>query len=346
MYRSYDEVKAVIAIQTYIEFFKLDVDEMGVVDMEVDGDGSDSGLRVWGTPKDKSLASIPNIKYLSPQSLPLLYDIKVKDREEYVNLLLNDSRKIEELDSAVDDPDYYPDEYNLGVDMEKFISIYGSCPICRERTLRQFSKENMPVVDLICINPAHDIDMGPILWQVKASSSFSYFSNDGRNKYITVGSRNWGNSIHTNHVKEEKDFYLGYICLYVSIDEINRQYIIRENSFVVIPDTKRLDLPYYQYLNQDQKNSLPNLGGIPPRIKKNIITWYNCDVNQIVSSGMNLPLTIKLDELIIYNNIQILESIYLTKYLGIRRSQRLAKVTKKLFPGVGGSTKYKIEYTY
>ena len=91
MYRSYDEVKAVIAIQTYIEFFKPNVDEMGVIDMELDGDGSDSGLRVWGTPKDKTFASIPNIKYLSPQSLPLLYDIKVEDREEYVNLLLNES---------------------------------------------------------------------------------------------------------------------------------------------------------------------------------------------------------------------------------------------------------------
>jgi len=343
MYKSYNEVKAYIAIQTYKEYFKIEREVTEDMDMDIDEDSSQ--LRVWGTPKDKSLKSIPNIKYLSPESHPLLYDIPEKDRADYVNLLLDDTRKVDELNSAVHDPDYYPNEYSLGVDMEKFISIYGKCPICKERSLRQFSKDNMPVVDLICINPDHDIDLGPRLWQVKASSTSNYFSNNGPNNYITIGSRNWGNSIHTNYVKEEKDFYLGYICLYVSIDEEKQQYNIGRDSFVVIPNTKMLNWPHhYQYLNSTQKSTLSSKVDNPYILSKNVIKWYNCDTFNISSSGMDLPSIIKLDDLIRYNNIQILESIYLTKYLGIRRSKRLASVSKTLFSG--GSIIYKIEYTY
>ena len=308
----------------------------------MDVDEAPSQLRVWATPKDKSLAKIPNIKYLSPQSRPLLYDIPEEDRAEYVNILLADTRTVEELNSANHDPDYYPEEHTLGEDMEQFISIYGKCPICKEKTLRQFSKKNMPVVDLICINHEHNIDNGPILWQVKASTTSSYFSNEGHNNYITIGSRNWGNSIHNNHI--EKDFFLGYICLYVSIDEA-RRYRIDPRSFVVFPNTKISEWPYYYgYFDQTYKNRLSSVSGNPNIINKDVITWYNCYMYDINSIGMELPPIINRTELEKYNDIQILESIYLTKYLGVRRSQRLANIARRL--KFGGSIKYKIEYTY
>ena len=209
----------------------------------------------------------------------------------------------------------------------------------------------MPVVDLVCINPAHNINLGSRLWQVKASCNDLYFNKT--NSYITIGSKRWGYSIHQNF--EDKNFLIGYICLKVEDNNTNFS-ILKEKSFALYPNLELEDKePYYEYLEEGYKNAfLKNKN-------KNVIRWNNCivldvDLIDVTNEVSKSETHTKVDygELNKYTRQPdiIPSDLY---YLYSERTQydRDAKRRKyqhtkgtKLFTGSGGSYNYKIKYTY
>lgn len=148
----------------------------------------------------------------------------------------------------------YVGDYNIGKYAEIYVSLNMVCPSCRIKSLKLFKNPNMPVIDLVCINSGHDIRVCPRLWQVKASSGESYFSRS--NKFISVGSRNWGNVVHNITLLDDAncDLRIGYICLHV--DEVNefdkrvnltKSFILfsPNNSYQYYPDKSVLDRGLY-----------------------------------------------------------------------------------------------------
>tara|TARA_B100000424_G_scaffold14796_1_gene10847 strand:- start:1224 stop:2171 length:948 start_codon:yes stop_codon:yes gene_type:complete len=247
----------------------------------------------------------------------------------------DDTRKVNEHDKlhySLQEK-YYPDEQNIGIAAEKIVSIYGSCPICNANTLSLFSNPNMPVVDLICTNHNHDINNGPRLWQVKASSTDNYFNN----KFITVGSKHWGKSIHEN--VDNKDFLLGYICLKMDENVGDQNYTIhKSSSFILFPDldpkpTGESNLeqkPYYSYLTEEEKLKL-NLSRYK---KKDVIRHNNCKI-----IGIDLLLEQRSGELEIINHGISVNKDGLAKYFPNNNKRKIDGLS-------GGVYKYKIKYTY
>ena len=274
---------------------------------------------------------------ISPEGLRLF---KILEQHEGTSCNLledfkDDTRKVNEYDELhySSQEKYYPDEQNIGIAAEKIVSIYGSCPICKANTLSLFSNPNMPVVDLICTNPDHNINNGPRLWQVKASSTNNYFNNE----FITVGSKRWGKSIHEN--VDNKDFLLGYICLKMDENVGDQNYTIyKSSSFILFPD---LDLkptgesnlePYYSYLTEEEKLKL-NLSRYK---KKDVIRHNNCK-----RIGIDLLLKQRSGELEIINaNRDIsVNKDGLAKYFPNNSKRKIDGLS-------GGVYKYKIKYTY
>jgi hypothetical protein len=166
------------------------------------------------------------------------------------------------------DPDYQEKFENggLGFYLENYISYYGLCPVCGEKTLCKYRSSNVPVVDLVCINTDYHLSENKcFLFQVKISLNNSYFNLD--HKKISGGSIKYGEIPHTlEGTSDTNKKYLipGYICLRLEEHTTDIQtYLINHNaSFVLIPDlNNKSNQFYYQYL-QDK-----NFFG------KNLITW-------------------------------------------------------------------------
>jgi len=217
------------------------------------------------TPIDPTLKGLENINFISPFGQQILLSVESAEREALTKNLFEDNVTIDETykDEFSDIEEYYPDEEDIGRKAEKIISIYCKCPICGEKSLKLFSNPNMPVVDLVCINPDHDIDKGPRLWQVKASRQDLYFNKT--KSYITIGSKRWGYSIHQNF--EDKNFLIGYICLKVEEKNDNFFHISNSNSFALYPNLEGNE-PYYRYYKENEKTFFFK--------NKNVINWNNC----------------------------------------------------------------------
>lgn len=176
--------------------------------------------------------------------------------------LLKDFKKDDELAQIIIDLDtdidynYEDDASSIGFYLESWLLLNFACPVCDKMTLRKYALQNMPVVDLVCINVDHKIDKGPKFFQVKSSYVASrlingkeYFSkndsiiSDGivYNGYIHVGSTKYGHSAHIiacGDSLQKKRILVGYICLKYDIiaGESNKIKINKINSFVLIPD--------------------------------------------------------------------------------------------------------------
>lgn len=162
--------------------------------------------------------------------------------------LIDDDKDIAALDEIAAERDLdFIGSYNIGKYAEIYVSLNMRCPCCGEKSLKLFRNPNMPVIDLVCINPIHDQKLGPRLWQVKASKTDTYFSLD--NRFITVGSRNWGNYVHLDDA--EVDIRIGYICLKVDdVHEFDKKVNLRK-SFVIYP-------PNNLYVYEEKNNVLLN----------------------------------------------------------------------------------------
>lgn len=173
----------------------------------------------------------------------------------------NKSIKLLELKDDETDPDFQEKLENggLGFYMEDFICAFGVCPFCKEKLLVKSIYANMPVIDLVCINTDSHKSRTKI-FQVKISVTNKYFSK--KDKFITVGSRKYGEIPNTIIPQSDDDFFIvpAYICLQL-VDHDKYYTVDRNSSFVLEPIKKDVRTSYYSYINPD------------PIYKRNRITW-------------------------------------------------------------------------
>ena len=204
------------------------------------------------------------------------------------------------------------DEYRLIENYGKLIEIWIAdncrCPICKEKTLRRYSKNNFPIIDLVCINENHVDDIK--FFQVKTSEKIGnksniyrgrhYFNldlNNNNNNTILAGSRDVGQYIHNIKPSEIFNENLrktlnGYICILYTIkyrDNNTTLKIDMNLSFIVLPNfwLPPQDIEndyYYKYVvpNSDDKEIKFNTN------TNNIINLYGESKNNINSINHNL----------------------------------------------------------
>lgn len=165
-------------------------------------------------------------------------------REKYrklINGLLDDVSISQAINASENDPDFIQNYGNIGKLVEIYYSLFGPCPVCGTNSLRLFKNNNMPVVDLKCINATHNHTLGPSLWQVKATISDNYFSKN--DKLISVGSRKWGENVHLDS-NIPIEYKIGYICIKIHQREDNIYFINRRESFIVNPIQENFKYKY------------------------------------------------------------------------------------------------------
>ncbi len=211
------------------------------------------------------ISNIEKIDYnLSPQSQNLLSYFSPETqkrlaRDFYIDeLAINKYLKKQELD----DPNYiYFNPSGVGTYLELWVCVNIPCPGCGHK-LYKYANPNMPVVDVRCINITHDLSMGPIYYQIKATqkgavhAGYKYFSYD--DNYVSAGSINYGYNCHIVRADDysSRDILIGYICVeYIYTDPtFNRIIIDMNSSFVLIPNLQfqpnieQNDWTYYHYI--------------------------------------------------------------------------------------------------
>ena len=218
-------------------------------------------------------------EYLTPISKKRM----LKDIEKDDDILTKLSKMEEKIDI-----DYINYE-NYGKLIESWLSDNIACPCCGSYSLKRYFKDNMPIIDVVCINPLHTLERGVRFFQIKTSNGkpfmdipyFTYNSDNPEQNHIHVGSRRYGEVVHQIKVSDDdfnKKILIGYICL-TYFDKENHLKIIKDKnrSFVVLPiidDSITVDDWYYQYIddnNQDKKH---------PRIR------FNHNTNKIVEINL------------------------------------------------------------
>jgi hypothetical protein len=188
-----------------------------------------------------------------------------------------DDEEIVKLNYENENDEEYSQIENYGKLIETWIADNCRCPICKEKTLRRYTKNNFPIIDLVCINKNH-YD-GVRFFQVKTSvinnnkasiHKGKYYFNldldDNNKNTILAGSRNWGEPIHNIKPSEAFDdlekLLIGYICILYNINVKNYIHeslqINKSLSFIVLPNTLLTteditDDYYYKYTNLEDK---------------------------------------------------------------------------------------------
>lgn len=258
----------------------------------------------------------------------------------YNNVLTTESAKKQDemwgdIQTQLEDSDidYIPEEKEYAKQIELWLCRNMKCPVCEQPTLKCYSSNNMPVIDLVCINHLHT--KGVKYWQVKSTLYNSIFFLDGYfTKYtkipeteyphIYVGSRNKGNNIHIIKPSEtlNHDMLIGYILIVFSVINDNTEIKFdMNNSYCVYPkigeelqssDPSDWYYKYYEELNDNvagggrkrKKSTLYNSTAkkqktIKPKIFFNKSTNNIKKINELlitdnsIRNGRRLPRTIK-----------------------------------------------------
>lgn len=138
----------------------------------------------------------------------------------------------------------YVNTENFGKLIEVYIADNFYCPVCKNKTLRRYVRDNFPAVDLVCVNEKHFFDHGVKFFQVKSMIQHSLFNGKSyfslEEKYIHVGSYKYGKIIHNiGHL--EPNYYcnrkilLGYICVTIGRMSESNVSINPSKSFFVLP---------------------------------------------------------------------------------------------------------------
>ena len=240
------------------------------------------------------------LESLSPIAKKIYNNTSERDKPRILKLLIEDTKKIIELENAEykNDSDYIEKFENngLGFYVEKFISMYGICPVCKQKSLKKYNHSNMPVVDLICTNKNyHDINGGCIFYQVKTSTNDMYFNI--KQKYVMVGSKKFGYNSHIINAQSDiktKILLVGYICIFMeqNINDTQKYKINKKKSFVLIPDfLQNINENYYNYGN--------------PIMNKNTLRWNDNLVNiydmNICLDKTEIDTTQQFEEFVIRN---------------------------------------------
>lgn len=223
------------------------------------------------------------IEYLTPISKKRM----LKDIEKDNDILTKLSKMEEKTDL-----DYINYE-NYGKLIESWLSDTIACPCCGSYSLKRYFKDNMPIIDIVCINPFHTLERGVRFFQVKTSNGKPfmdkpYFIYDFKNpeqNHIHVGSRKYGKAVHQIRVSDDdfnKKILVGYICLtYNDKEKDDNLKIIKDKnkSFVILPiidyqlDDSTNDW-YYEYIDNESENNKH------PRIR------FNHNTNRIVEINL------------------------------------------------------------
>jgi hypothetical protein len=123
--------------------------------------------------------------------------------------LLNQSSRLDPL---------YINYDNNGKNIECWVADNMYCPCCGSKSLRRYVKDNIPCIDLMCINPEHKFINGVKFFQVKAKSKYVTYQRDKNFDYelkqIHTGSKEIGQFIHD--ISKGEEYYgllIGYICI-------------------------------------------------------------------------------------------------------------------------------------
>jgi hypothetical protein len=196
---------------------------------------------------------------LTPLSKAIYDTLTPKSKEPMLQLMRMDDLITQEAEMS--DPDYVEKFENgrLGFFMEEYISYYGFCPVCGQKSLKKYDHSNVPVVDLVCINrDYHLMSETPFLFQVKISFTNLYF--DLNEKIITIGSKTYGYNAHMvkgTSPQLQKFICPGYICIKMNSVNLQDYVVDYRNSFVLLPDYhKQNPTYYYKYLKSDFKNQI------------------------------------------------------------------------------------------
>ncbi len=219
----------------------------------------------------EELSTLNGIEFLSPKSIDLVWAESVSNRQALVNDIIRDNDKIDAIMSEIESQD---DDFTFSISsevgnyMELWICANLKCPGCRVGKLFKYISSNMPVIDVRCVNPAHDLlEHGPIFYQIKTTEKYTtflglkYFTRQPINNYpsgyIKVGSKKVGiysHSITTADSIENKFISIGYICVtFKYLTNRRRINIDLNDSFVVIPNLNyysrtRKNSYYYKYI--------------------------------------------------------------------------------------------------
>jgi len=170
-------------------------------------------------------------------------------------LLDDDDDMIERLyESELEkDTDYIFDK-EFGKTIETWIADNFNCPGCGRKTLRRYVPNNMPVVDVVCINPLHGLD-DIKLFQIKASDGSPFMGMpyfDVTDRYIHTGSARLGGPIHSIRPTDRANrmFQIGYICVLVAPrDDLDPDFHIKK-IITIVPNLKHpMNVAYYTYIH-------------------------------------------------------------------------------------------------
>lgn len=219
------------------------------------------------TPSNKKTRLQKGFKVKERYSNPVTTDMVSRTVDTpYRDKLVKNMRENDDIEgeNEKDDEEYinYNDKEN-GKIIEIWLSDNMKCPVCKNKTLRRYVNNSMPVIDIMCINKDH---VGVRYWQVKTSTGYKigfldnnkYFNIDNKtnNNYIYVGSRNYGEVVHDIIPSNpDKKLLIGYILIiYTDIDNIIN--IDINKSYIIMPIIDKIESKYedyyYKYLSDDK----------------------------------------------------------------------------------------------
>lgn len=217
---------------------------------------------------------------LLPQT-PLLFSPSTYERME--TKLKDDMKLIQDYENSLD-----PEYANYGKEYGKIVECWFAdtqvCPCCSQLTLKRYRSNNFPIIDLVCVNPSHNVvTHGVKFFQVKASNGApfrgkKYFSTEGPEYYIQTGSKRFGEHIHSITANNiiDKPYTIGYIC--ISIKYKKNQPILIKRIDYILPNLTQNNSEYYRYINLDSDMTRT----------KPIITWNPSNCFLISNSPENL----------------------------------------------------------
>jgi hypothetical protein len=266
-----------------------------------------------------NISTIMASHMLTPMSKLIYNAAHDDDKEQLLKDLILDNKYITSADEKENenDPDYLEKLENnmLGFYMEDFVCHHFKCPTCGQKSLKKYSIKNMPVVDVICTNIVYHNNTNNIyLYQIKITvNNNNYFSR--KTNQIAIGSKKYGFHCHevsgTDDIQSKK-ILIGYFCINLtSINNDNEYKINKNNSFILIPDTKKTNNnKYYEYTN------------LVGAYGRNIIKWNNQMVNEYDLSNICEKWSVNTNDIYIDDNI--IKNPYRINY---------TNTAKKLFGG-------------
>ncbi len=161
---------------------------------------------------------------ISKQIYDMIPDDDPVQQAKLIESFKRDDLIIKRILGDIEDKPYNEiDGSEMGVYIESWICANLKCPGCNESTLYKYSHPNMPVIDVACVNPNHELNQGPRYYQIKATQNIYrnlYFTRTpvlhSPTGYIKVGSKRYGKFSHQIKVTdsdEDKELSIGYICI-------------------------------------------------------------------------------------------------------------------------------------